>query len=384
MATSAASPAAAAVHGSRPLRLAVVSYGLQLGGSERQLYLFLSQHDPSQWQPQVFLTGTEGPGAEQVRALGIPVLRLQGSAVRKSVELRRRCRQVGADVLLSWASWTNVYALSLLGTGILRIGSFRNATFADLPESGRRLWATASMGAVSRALCNSPETAADIDRRGLPTRYVPNAVEPVADIAAARTAWRRRLGIGPDDLLVVGIGRLTHQKNFPRFVTAVARAAERAPAPVRAVIVGPDRWGVGDDLRRHIAACGMGEDRVRLLGAVPEARELVCAADVFMLSSDHEGMPNVVLEAMVAGRPVVTTRVNGVADLLTDGREGFVADHDAGALAHVLERLFRDTALRREMGRAAAARVASTHSSQAVYGPVWNWLSACALSGRRG
>ena len=139
---------------------------------------------------------------------------------------------------------------------------------------------------------------------------------------------------------------------------------------MRAVIAGPD-LGEGPALAHHIAAAGL-TDTVRLLGPVPEARELIAAADVFLLSSDFEGMPNVVLEAISVGVPVVSTPVHTVADLLGDARRvpGFGVDELAAAVVEILED--RDAA-RSNADRARAALLAR-RSPAAVYRGLWELI----------
>jgi glycosyltransferase involved in cell wall biosynthesis len=122
---------------------------------------------------------------------------------------------------------------------------------------------------------------------------------------------------------------------------------------------------------------------VTLLGAERAARELLCAADVFVLSSDFEGMPNVVLEAMAAGVPVVSTRVNGVGSLLDDGVEGYLTDFDTPSLADPLARLADDAALRADMGARGRARVASGYAVPEVYSPLWQLLDSRLPQRRR-
>jgi starch synthase (maltosyl-transferring) len=102
-------------------------------------------------------------------------------------------------------------------------------------------------------------------------------------------------------------------------------------------------------------------ERVRFLGWVPRERmgELLAAASIFVLASRFEGMPNVVLEAMAYGRPVVCTRVYGSSALVQEGVTGLQADIDDDAqLAQSLRTLLQDETLRARMGAAARQRVA--------------------------
>jgi len=97
-----------------------------------------------------------------------------------------------------------------------------------------------------------------------------------------------------------------------------------------------------------------------LLDRREDVLEILCASDVFLLTSAYEGMPNVIMEAMFAGIPVVATCVGGVPDLIQDGVHGFL--HDVGditGIARSLARLLTDPALRQRMGAAGRKRILS-------------------------
>ena len=151
--------------------------------------------------------------------------------------------------------------------------------------------------------------------------------------------------------LIVSVGRLKAPKDFPTLVRALGKLT---PDSFEAVIVGegPDRGR----LEEEIEALGLGE-RVRLAGERRDVPELLAGADVFVLSSNSEGMPVSVLEAMAAGLPVVASRVGGVPEQVTDGETGLLVEPgDPDELAAALARLNHDPELRRRLGAAARAR----------------------------
>lgn len=356
-----------------PQAVAILIGQLSQGGSERQLYMFLANCDRARWAPTVFVSGQLGFWEGPIRALGIPVVLLLGNRLAKMAQLRAACVAKGVTCLFSWSSYTNPFGLALLGAGIRRIGSFRNSLFADLPTRFRGLWSWASLAGVSIAVCNSRDTFAQLSSRKAArpkAAYVPNGVEAPCPtrIAAARAQWRGRLGLTEETVLLVGVGRLASQKRFDRFLEVVA--AVRTTAPVQAVIAGEDR-GCLSDLERQIDDLGL-RDAVRLIGPVPDARELICAADIFLLTSDHEGMPNVVLEAMAAGRSCVAARVDGVGEVVEDGVTGLLGAPDAAELAQQVSRLVADPQLRRRIGAAARASVERRFNPIAIAGSLWS------------
>lgn len=357
---------------SQPQAIAVLIGQLTPGGSERQLYMFLAHCDRTRWAPVVYVSGELGFWEAPIRKLGIPVVLLRGSFLAKMRQFRAACVANDTKCFFSWSSYTNGYGLALIGRGIRCIGSYRNALFADLPARGRWLWSWASLAGISTVVCNSPETQAQVAGRGGAGKqivHVPNGVEIFApeQVRAWREQWRTRLGLGDDAVLVLGAGRLAPQKNFALFIDVIAQVYREKP--VQAIIAGADE-GCLATLQCQVARLGL-QEVIRFIGMVPDARELICAADIFMLSSDHEGMPNVVLEAVAAGVPCVATRVNSIDDLIEHGATGFVAAHSIDGLARHVARLAADADLRRAMGSRARAAIDCAYRPDQVVRQLW-------------
>jgi len=110
------------------------------------------------------------------------------------------------------------------------------------------------------------------------------------------------------------------------------------------------------ELETQVTSLGLA-GRVRFLGLRSDIPEVLGASDVFVLSSDFEGNPLSVLEAMAAGLPIVSTAVGGVPSLLENGTSGLLVQHgDAAGLSSAMESLLADRKLRQAMGSAAARR----------------------------
>jgi glycosyltransferase involved in cell wall biosynthesis len=143
-------------------------------------------------------------------------------------------------------------------------------------------------------------------------------------------------------------------------------AAARQLPDVRFTLVGPEEPSFMDSIRDDLSSLS---DRVELLPPRPrnEVLELYREADVFALPTYREGFPNVVLEAMAAGLPVVATPVGAIPDAVRDGREGFlVPPRDVEALTRALDALAQSPELRAEMGSRARARASAVFSLEAV------------------
>jgi glycosyltransferase involved in cell wall biosynthesis len=226
---------------------------------------------------------------------------------------------------------------------------------AERLAPARWLAAAALRDAGAVTACSADLTARAIALGAPParTRTVPYGADPFpAPPAAAVAAMRARLGAAAGEMLVLGLGRLVEKKGF----THLVEAARRAPG-VRVAIAGDG------DLRGALEA-RIGSAPVRMVGALDRdavaaalaAADVVAVPSVVDSAGNVDGLPNVLLEAMAAGRAVVASRVAGIPDVATDGVDAvLVPPGDAAALAEALGRLRSDRALRERLGRAAQA-----------------------------
>ena len=171
---------------------------------------------------------------------------------------------------------------------------------------------------------------------------------------AARPAARARFGVSDSDLAIGAVGRLERQKRFDLLIRAFAEARRRVPR-LQLLIAGDG--SLRQELAALIRALDLGGS-CRLLGHTPDVIGLHHALDLFAQSSEYEGTPNAVLEAMALETPVVATAAGGTAELLTDGVHGRVvpigdvaalADAVGAALTQRDESLARATAARRRI-----------------------------------
>jgi glycosyltransferase involved in cell wall biosynthesis len=162
--------------------------------------------------------------------------------------------------------------------------------------------------------------------------------------------------------MILAVGRLVEKKGFRYLIEAMGLLAARG-VPARLQIVGGG--DLAETLRRQIAEAGLG-DRITLLGPLPQeqviglyrAATIVALPSIVLENGDRDGIPNVLVEAMRMGIPVVSTAVSGIPELVIDGETGLlVPPRDAGALAGALARLLDDAGLRRRLAAAAAAHV---------------------------
>ncbi|MGI3903988.1 MAG: asparagine synthase (glutamine-hydrolyzing) [Janthinobacterium lividum] len=186
------------------------------------------------------------------------------------------------------------------------------------------------------------------------TFTIPNAVSvegfPMPD-RDAPSDLRRDLHIASGEKVVLGVFRLSAEKNPLLFLDVCLRLIEADPQTrVLLVGVGP----LMSELEEAVARRGM-TDRFTFLGRRDDVNALMAVADLLLLTSDREGMPNVVLEAQLMGLPVVATDAGGTRDAMVPGDSGFLCPTgDADALVAACRRLLEDPDAARRMGEAGA------------------------------
>jgi glycosyltransferase involved in cell wall biosynthesis/ubiquinone/menaquinone biosynthesis C-methylase UbiE len=174
-----------------------------------------------------------------------------------------------------------------------------------------------------------------------------------------------------DDLIISGIGRMVPKKGFQIAIEAFREVLQKCPQ-ARLVLGGDGpMMRVLTDMAEEAGL----RERVSLIGRVPwnEVPEFLASADIFVLPSvrdeagNIDGLPNVLLEAMGCGVPVVASDISGVRTVLDDGENGLLAPSgDAHALAQALIRLIEDSPKRDRLGKAARQSIETTYNWEAI------------------
>lgn len=165
---------------------------------------------------------------------------------------------------------------------------------------------------------------------------------------------RASLGLSSGDIVIGAVGRLERQKRFDLLLEAFTELRRARPA-LKLIIAGDG--SLREDLAAHRDRLGLG-DSCMFPGLVADVARLHHAFDLFVQSSDYEGTPNAVLEAMALETPTVATDVGGTRELLRDRVEGLIVPSgDAHELARAMERLLGNPAEASAMAAAARVRV---------------------------
>jgi len=336
------------------LRVGLVIGQLTYGGAESQLYeLALGLHRAAAGQGACdvvvyCLSSSDKPYGDRLRQAGVQVRTLpsRGSFdIGRVLALARALGEDHIDLVHAFLFLASAYAYlaTRLARGIALVTSARNCK----PEAHplRRLVMRRAFAASRAIICNSREMERyAVAHYGAPTartRVVYNGVD------TGRFSLSR---IAHEGLHIGTVGRIERQKNLDVFLAA-AQGFLREHPDTRFTIVGDGslRAATVEAVRQR----GL-EANVTLPGTTAEVPAFLAGLDQFWLTSDYEGTPNVVLEAMAAGVPVVATRVGGTGEVIEDGRTGMLVEaRDSQALLRAALRLASDTTLATSVGAAA-------------------------------
>jgi glycosyltransferase involved in cell wall biosynthesis len=342
------------------LKICFLAGTLDRGGAEQQLFYMLKALRAIGANVHLLSLQNGGFWDGAIGKLGVPNTYVGGgSRLNRFMRINTEVRKLQPDLLQSQHFYTNAYAGAI--GALLRIpaiGAMRSNGESEVRACGRilgplclrlpRILAANSRAALNYAL-----------GRGIAPdklQFLPNVV----DSDCFRPAEREPR----NEIKLLCIGRLVPEKRFDRFLRVLAEVRRTAKQPVRGVIVTSNSPGNGlAALRNQARELGLLSDGVEFVEASANIASVYHEADICVLTSDFEGTPNVLLEAMACGLPVVATRVGGVPEIVTHGETGFLADRDdEQGICSALLALIESPALRREMGDRARRYIETNHS----------------------
>lgn len=263
------------------------------------------------------------------------------------------------------------------GVPFLVLANHVPASVADQAEDVRKRLVEANAAALAvvavsqdnlqllREHCGVPTARSGVIYNGRPAEFF----EPVGE--ERRAAFRHALGLEPEDVFCLTVARYEPRKGYRYLLAAVQTLAQQPEGQaLHFAWIGHDVVGSGVVLAEEVMALGLAS-RVLVMGECNNVRDWMAAADIFVLSSESEGMPLCIIEAMGQGLPVVATGVSGVPELLgetgvllPDPRTDPVGVIDA--LVRVLPQLVRSPDHRRKLGAAGRQRAVTRFTEQSM------------------
>jgi len=352
-----------------PLSIAHVLSSFGMGGQECVALELAKSQRAAGHRVQVLALSEppDGPMAERFRAVGAltETIPKRGPSFDPTLALRvaQHFSRTGTEIVHTHNPQALVYgapAAALAGLHSVHTKHGVN------PDPSRRMWLRRAASSMVDAYVAVTPTLARLavekhECGSTQLRVIPNGVDTTRFVAnaAARRRLREELGI-PEAAWVVGtVGRLAPEKNQGLLIDAVAPILD----PRRHLVIvgdGPDR-----DALIERARATLRPELIHFTGARDDVEALLACFDAFALTSDSEGLPLVVLEAMAVGIPVVATAVGGVPDVIEPGVTGFlVPASDRIALMKELLLLSTRPQLASDVAAAGQSRVLERHSTE--------------------
>lgn len=325
------------------------------GGSERQLYELVRSLDKRRYKPIVIcLSEAKEPYGPMLKNEGIHVYYLNRSKnydLKRVLLTARLLDRENVDIVHSYLHIGNGYGI----LAAMLKGERRFIPSIRSKETKRSLFIRITdwmaMRYARMIVVNSEEGK----------RFVMNQWRVAEDRLAVihngvdlgkflPLDTRSKQKKDDSNFIVTMIGKNTYAKNVD-MVLEVAAEVHNEFENVHFWLVGP---GLDSDTFSHVKQ--VQEGYVKPLGSQDDILSIMNDTDLLILTSRSEGLPNVIMEAMAAGKPVVSTDVGGVLELIKDGQNGFlVSSEDVNGMAEKVKDLIKDGSLRKRLGRNAAA-----------------------------
>ena len=358
-----------------PVRVVRIIARLNVGGPARHVVL-LSAGTQARY-PTLLVAGSVQRGEADMSGFA----RERGVAFLRIPELGRTLHPLN-DVVAFWKLWrlcraarpyivhTHTAKAGTLGrlaawlAGVpVRVHTFHGHVFHGYFGRLKTLFFITVERALARITTKfvaiSPRQAKDVARH---LRLPPDRVGVIplgldldrfltADAEQERQRFRQEIGVG-EDVVVTMVGRLTAIKNHELAIRAFSRLRHASPRFLLALVGGGEEE---ERLRELASRLGLAE-RVRFLGWRRDLEAVYYGSDVIAVTSDNEGTPVCLIEALACGRAVVATNVGGVADVLEEGRLGLlIPPQDEAAFVQALEALAQPVRRRELADRARRA-----------------------------
>ena len=309
------------------IKLVQIAHGMGCGGLERVVATICRGIDPERFEPQVLTLKWYGPVGEELSAHGVRVKLLNpvagGADYIAPLRVARALREIRPNVVHTHN--TQAFLEGGLGSILARAPMLVHTDHARLyPDKLKYTLAESVMAKFAyRIVGVSDATTQEFLRHHRIAREklctIPNGIDRTPfEITVDRREVRRELGIEGDGPVLGSIGRLVPQKGIDQMLRATSIILQQHPT---ATLVLAGDGPLEHELRAMADGLGIAQ-RVRFLGQRRDVARLLKIFDLYLLTSNFEGLPIALLEALACGCPIVSADVGGVSSVVHPGVNG--------------------------------------------------------------
>lgn len=340
-----------------------------MGGAEKQLVIWAELLQVNLgMQVAVATFDSRIDRKEVLDELQVPVLVLGQdlSTAARTRKLLSFAHAMQPDVVHAFTLYLAPLAyMSALACRAVPVAATQGNGSSDMQEL-RTIFRSPTMKAIKYFTCNSHEALAHIKphvRSNALLYYVPNLVA-VPKIEFPTTHEKSNKELSNKHLVVLSVGRLDDNKRVDVYLQALARARREEPR-LTGVVVGDGPLRA--ELTKQAESLGLLPDGVVFMGQLSDPDPAYAAADIFVHLAQNEGTPNVLLEAMAAGLPVVTTAAGDIPHIVRTKENGIIVPfNDPGVVAKQILLLAKSRELRHSLGEQAHKDVLHSFSAKKV------------------
>ena len=332
------------------LRIALLAGNLSLGGAEKQLVYIVKTLIAAGVDVQVYSLTKGEYYEDSLIKLGVPPIWVgkHQSPIFRLITFASYLHKFQPHIIQSIHFFTNLYTtICSPFFGAMPIGSIRGDTHIEMKAN--RYWSPILLHCPKSLIVNSCIAKDNAKQIGVKPEKI-HLLFNVIDLIEHENRMSNQVSEAPifRHPCALAVGRLTSEKRLDRFLTALARARKSNPH-LQGMIIGEGPQL--ESLKLLAIHLGLHPDGIIFTGSRDDVPALMSRADIFVHTSDHEGFPNVILEAMAASLPVIATPAGEAKNLVIDGVTGYVVPYDdVGLLTDRIIALADSPQLRIQMG----------------------------------
>jgi glycosyltransferase involved in cell wall biosynthesis len=320
------------------LKICFIAGTLGVGGAERQLYIILSTLKKLGASISL-ISLTNGEYWEQpIKDLGIDynTLKGRGNKATRLLKIITLLIKIKPAIVQSQHFYTNLYAgIASKFCGAISIGSSRSELRVEIMLNG--FFGPVCYKVPKYIIANSQKSvkqAIVLGKKASRVFYLTNALD------LQKFSPGNKAKSDKDNITLLAIGSLISLKRFDIFIDLVARLRLIYGERIKGQLIG--NGVLGEQLRQLAINAGMQQDAFEFVSNTHAPETYMRDADFLIICSEYEGTPNVAIEAMASGLPVISTKVGNLPYFIKDGENGFFYDHSVEQLTEILTDLINN------------------------------------------